>query len=203
MMSLLMLQQVFALVPSVSARYLIFGLKLLHRMLLNMPKAKIAWPSEDTMAQWPAMLHVHHPLVKHVIGFVDSVYLLLKYHGEELIQNAYYNSWYILHFTSNIFTFGVDGTIIYCLVNAPGSWHDAVIAQDLYHCLLDYTPELYYIVSDTAFPLNDALVTKIKKPLKQDFCNWPQDLLERAKLFWFNRYLVSCWQAAEWGMHSL
>jgi hypothetical protein len=44
-MSLLTLQQVFALVPSVSARYLIFGLKLLHRTLLDMPEAKIAWPS--------------------------------------------------------------------------------------------------------------------------------------------------------------
>jgi hypothetical protein len=46
-------------------------------------------------------------------------------------------------------------------------------------------------------------VTKIKKPLKQDFCNWPQDPLERAKLFWFNRQLVSCRQAVEWGMRSL
>jgi hypothetical protein len=51
MISLFMLQQVFALVPSVSAQYLIFGLKLLHRMLLDMPEAKIAWPSEDTMPQ--------------------------------------------------------------------------------------------------------------------------------------------------------
>jgi hypothetical protein len=50
MMSLFMLQQMFALVPSVSTQYLIFGLKLLHHMLLNMPKAKITWPLEDTMA---------------------------------------------------------------------------------------------------------------------------------------------------------
>jgi hypothetical protein len=49
--SLFTLQQVFALVPSVSAQYLIFGLKLLHRTLLDMPEAKIAWPSDDTMAQ--------------------------------------------------------------------------------------------------------------------------------------------------------
>jgi hypothetical protein len=91
-MLLFTLQQVFALVPSMSAQYLIFGLKLLHYMLLNMPKAKIAWPSEHTIAQWPAIIHVYHPTVKHVIGFVDGVYLPLECHGEELIQNAYYNS---------------------------------------------------------------------------------------------------------------
>jgi hypothetical protein len=61
-------------------------------MLLNMPEAKIAWPSEDTIAQWSAMIHVHHTLVKHTIGFVDGIYLLLECHGEELIQNAYYNA---------------------------------------------------------------------------------------------------------------
>jgi hypothetical protein len=121
MMLLFMLQQVFALVPSISAQYLIFGLKLLHCILLNMPKAKIAWPSEDTMAQWAAMIHVCHPLVKHVIGFVDGVHLPLECYGEELIQNAYYNGWYTSHFTSNIFPFGVDSTIMYCTVNAPSS----------------------------------------------------------------------------------
>jgi hypothetical protein len=202
-MSLFTLQQVFALVPSVSARYLIFGLKLLLRTLLDMPEAKIAWPSEDTMAQWSAMIRVRHPPVKHAIGFVDGVHLPLECHGEELVQNAYYNGWCASHFTSNIFAFGVDGTIMYCTVNAPGSWHDAIVAQDLYHRLLERTPEPYYIVSDTAFPSNDALATKIKKPLKQDFSNWPQDPLERAELFRFNRQLVSCRQAAEWGMRSL
>jgi hypothetical protein len=149
------------------------------------------------------MIDVCHPPVKYVIGFVDGVHLPLECHSEELIQNAYYNGWCVLHFMSNIFAFGVDGTIMYCMVNTPGSWHDAVIVQDLYHHLLDCTPEPYYIVSNTTFPSNNALVTKIKKPLKQDFYNWPQDPLERAKLFWFNRHLVSCRQAAEWGMHSL
>jgi hypothetical protein len=149
------------------------------------------------------MIRVRHPPVKHAIGFVDGVHLLLECHGKELLQNVYYNGWCALHFTSNIFAFGVDGPIMYCMVNAPGLWYDAVIAQDLYHCLLDHTPKLYYIVSDTAFPSNDALATKIKKPLKQDFCNWLQDPLERAKLFWFNRQLVSCRQAVEWGMCSL
>jgi hypothetical protein len=203
MMLLFTLQQVFALVPSVSAQYLIFGLKLLHCMLLDMPEAKIVWPSKDTMAQWSAIICVHHPPVKHVIGFVDGVHLPLKCHSKELIQNTYYNGWYISHFMSNIFAFGVDSTIMYCIVNAPGSWHDAVIAEDLYYHLLDRTPKPYHIVSDTTFLLNNALATKIKKPLKQDFCNWPQDPLERAKLFWFNRYLVSYWQVAEWGMGSL
>jgi hypothetical protein len=202
-MSLVTLQQVFALVPSVSSRYLHFGLKLLHRTLLRMPQAKIAWPSRDTMGEWSAMLRVRHPLVKHGIGFVDGVHLPIECHGEEEVQNAYYNGWCASHFTSNIFAFGVDGTIMYCMVNAPGSWHDAVVAQGLYVRLLKHTPEPYYIVSDTAFPSNNALAKKIKKPLKQDFVQWPEDPRERAKLFRFNQQLVSSRQAAEWGMRSL
>jgi hypothetical protein len=60
-------------------------------MLLNIPEAKISWPSEDTIAQWSAMIHVYHPLVKYVIGFVDGIYLPLECYSKELIQNEYYN----------------------------------------------------------------------------------------------------------------
>jgi hypothetical protein len=67
------------------------------------------------------MIPIHHLPVKHMIGFVHGIYLLLKYYSKELIQNVYYNSWYALYFTSNIFTFGVDSTIMYCIVNTPSS----------------------------------------------------------------------------------
>jgi hypothetical protein len=202
-MLLVTLQQVFAIVPSVSSCYLHFDLKLLHRALLKIPEAKIAWPGEDKMAEWAAMLRVRHPHILYGIGFVDGVHQPLECHGEEEVQNANYNGWFASHFTSNIFTFGVDGTIIYCAVNAPGSWHDAIVAQGLYRRLIDYTPAPYYIISDTAFPSNNALATKIMKPLKQDFGDWPADPLERARLFRFNQQLVSSRQAAQWGMRSL
>jgi hypothetical protein len=188
-MLLVTLQQVFAIVPSVSSCYLHFGMKLLHHALLKIPEAKIAWPCEDKMAEWAAMLRVRHPHVRHGIGFVDGVHLPLECHGEEEVQNAYYNGWCASHFTSNIFAFGVDGTIIYCAVNAPGSWHDGIVAQGLYRRLIDYTPTPYYIISDTAFPSNNALATKIKKPLKQDFCDWPAAPVERARLLRFNQQL--------------
>jgi hypothetical protein len=168
-MTLFTLQQVFALVPAVSSRYLHFGLKLLHRVLNTMPEAKIAWPSYDTMVEWSDMIRVRHPPVRHAIGFVDGVHFPLECHGQENLQNAYYNGWCASHFTSNIFAFGVDGTIINCTVNAPGSWHDATVAQSLYGLLEDHTPEPFYIISDTAFPSNDTLQSKIKKPLKKDF----------------------------------
>ncbi|PLW15589.1 hypothetical protein PCASD_21778 [Puccinia coronata f. sp. avenae] len=68
------------------------------------------------------------------------------------VQNAYYNGWTCSHYCSCNLTFAPDGTIIYSILNAPGSWHDAAIAAPLYNQLVYNTPQGYWILSDTAFP---------------------------------------------------
>ncbi len=93
--------------------------------------------------------------------------------------------------------------IIGCRLNAPGSWHDAKIAQRIFDKLRTETPDGYYIVADTAFPRGARSIDgKIKAPLKQGQ-RLPRDPEERAELERFNRQLLSCRQAAEWGMRTL
>ena len=50
-------------------------------------------------------------------------------------------SFYIQHLAS-----APTGIIIHCTLNAPGSWHDAAAATDLYERLLKRTPEGYYVI---------------------------------------------------------
>lgn len=97
----------------------------------------------------------------------------------------------------------IIGLIIGCRLNAPGSWHDAKIAQPIYKKLRELTPDGFYLVADTAFPRQSrSIQERIKAPLK-DGAKLPRDPTERQSLLAFNRQLLSCRQAAEWGMRTL
>ncbi|KAL7266802.1 hypothetical protein RUND412_010633, partial [Rhizina undulata] len=113
--------------------------------------------------------------------------------------SLYYNGWLLAHSISNVFTFGSDGSILFCILNAPGVYHDAVVANSLYNCLLDLTPDPFYIIADAAFPTNQGLRKKIRKPLASNFDDWPLDADEFNFLAIFNEQLVSARQSAEWG----
>lgn len=65
------------------------------------------------------------------------------------------------------------------------------------------TPEGYYLIADTAFPRGTKSIEgKIKAPLK-DKERLPRNPEERQSKLRFTRQLVSCRQAAEWGMRTL
>ena len=78
-----------------------------------------------------------------------------------------------LHYTSNIFVFSPDGTIIHETINTPGSWHDAVVSRDLFEALLHRTPPAYWLIGDTAFPTSKELAGCIKTPAKMNFSGYP------------------------------
>jgi len=100
-------------------------------------------------------------------------------------------------------TFAPDGTILHAVLNAPGSWHNLHIAEDLYSKLLHDTPAGYRVISDTAFPwVTNQLDYRIVAPLKKGN-RLPQLPQSYARLKVFNQQLVSARQAAEWGMRSL
>ena len=119
------------------------------------------------------------------------------------VKNAYYNSWTCLHYCSCILAFGSDGRIIYLILNAPSSWHDSAIVTPLYQQLLDNTPSGYCILSDTAFPCKySCLQQQIMALVKQG--DWlPASPWSFSQLKVMNDQIVSAWQAAKWGMHSL
>jgi hypothetical protein len=119
------------------------------------------------------------------------------------IQNAYYNGWTCAHYCSCIVAFAPDGTIMYAILNAPGSWHDAAIAEPLYHVLIDNTPPGYRILSDTAFPRKSEMIeNRILAPAKKGD-RLPSTPRSFSRLKLLNEQVVSARQAAEWGMNSL
>jgi hypothetical protein len=119
------------------------------------------------------------------------------------VQNAYCNGWTCAHYCSCIFVFAPDGTIIYAILNAPGSWQDLAIAAPLYEELLNNTPEGYRILCDTAFPQKtESLQNRILAPVKRGD-RLPETPRSFSRLKLLNDQVVSARQAAEWGMHSI
>lgn len=97
----------------------------------------------------------------------------------------------------------IIGTIIAVVSNAPGSWHDARVAQNIYQKLRDRTPEGYYLVADTAFPRGTGEVAgRIRAPVKagQRMRGTRDEIDERMA---FDRELLSFRQTAEWGNRQL
>ncbi|OAV94053.1 hypothetical protein PTTG_02861 [Puccinia triticina 1-1 BBBD Race 1] len=102
-----------------------------------------------------------------------------------------------------ILAFAPDGTIMYAILNAPGSWHNSTIAELLYDQLLERTPPGYWIISNRAFPRNsERLQSQILAPVKRGDC-LPTNSLNFAQLQLLNEQLVSAHQAAKWGMQLI
>jgi hypothetical protein len=191
------LQEVFALTPAVCARYLNHVRGLLLNFLRSMPLARIAWPNTNELEDFSSLIKSRHPLLHGAFGFVDGLHLPINAAEEFNLQNAYYNGWCSSHFTSNIFAFSPDGTIIHATINAPGSWHDSRVARGLFQQLATRTEDGYYLIADTVFPHQGAMKSKIVTPPK-DGQYLQGDISPE-----FFRELLSARQAAEWGMRSI
>jgi hypothetical protein len=103
----------------------------------------------------------------------------------------------------NVLTFAPDGTIIHAILNAPGSWNNSHVAEQLYTMLLNNTPPVFCILADTAFPCcTNCLDYCILAPKKKGD-RLPKDPREFAQLKVLNKQVVSALQAAEWGMRAI
>ncbi|KAF5366418.1 hypothetical protein D9758_009737 [Tetrapyrgos nigripes] len=173
------LQQIFAIVPSVLARYLDFSLDILLATDLIVSR---------------------HNLLEGAFANIDGLSLLAQTSDDPEIENATYNGWKMVHRISNILMFLPKGTIIGAVLNAPGSWHDAHTARPIFDCLHTQVPEGYFVISDTAFPQGPIAISgKIKVPLKGG--EWiPADPDRQEVVMRFNQQLLSFRQSAEWDM---
>lgn len=217
------LQEIFALIPATVSRYLNFSMAILLEALRSMPEAKVTWPTHtQEYNELSELIQSRHSLLQGAFGFIDGLNLAVQVSDDDEIENATYNGWLHDHFISNILVFSPKGTIyiqytsmtakahllllgliIGCRLNAPGSWHDAKIAQPIYAKLREHTPDGFYLVADTAFPRGtQSIQNRIKTPLKEG-SKLPRDPQKRQSLLSFNRQLLSCRQAAEWGMRTL
>jgi len=203
----LSLQQIFALIPTSVNRYLHAAINTLLATLDSMPEARIKWPTHDSeFEKYTDLIQVRHPRLMGAFGVVDGLNLPVQMSEDDDIENSTYNGWLHGHFVSNVFAFSPEGTIIFAAINAPGSWHDARIAQPLYEKLRDRTPEGYYLVSDTAFPRTaESIDDRIHAPLKEDERQQriPAEGPERRRMLKEESELLSLRQAAEWGMREI
>jgi hypothetical protein len=69
-----------------------------------------------------------YPSLSDCYSVADGLKLHLQKSGNNAIQNMFYNGWHHDHYVTNLFVFSMDGMIIACLLNAPGSVHDSSLA---------------------------------------------------------------------------
>lgn len=196
--------QVFALPPSTLNRHLRRGLATLLTAVRHDYDCRIAWPTEEEMADMSDHMQLYAPALTNVFGFVDGVYFRCNDPADSDTQNAYYNGWKSCCSLTNVIVFGTDGTVLWVHYNLPGSWHDSRLARPLYDRLLDLaqTPAHYALVADTAFPRKDPqLRNKIITPLKVGDV-YAANLSIRAQQT-YNTEVIRARQGVEWGMHSL
>ena len=96
------LQQIFALVPSTTSRYISFSLKLLLFTLRSMPDAKIQWPEGDEFQQLNDLIRPCHPLLTGAFTSINGLCLPIQTVINQEIENATYNSWLHEHFVSSV-----------------------------------------------------------------------------------------------------
>ncbi|KNE95331.1 hypothetical protein PSTG_11315 [Puccinia striiformis f. sp. tritici PST-78] len=168
--------------------YLDCGLDCLLQVLKNHPQARIVWPNSEARIQpFAQTIEKKFPLLENCFGFLDGLNLPV----------------FVAEDDDSIMAFAPDGTIMYAILNAPGSWHDSAIARPLYNWLLNHTPPGYRIISDTAFPRKSkSLQSRILAPVKRGD-QLPETPQTFSRMKFLNKQLVSARQAAEWGMRAL
>ncbi|RDX41858.1 hypothetical protein OH76DRAFT_1458999 [Lentinus brumalis] len=199
------LQQIFAVTPATANRYLRTAVTVLLETVNRMPEAAISWPTSVLEFQALSDLITGlQPLLTGAFGAVDGLRVPVQVSSDEEIENATYSGWHHDHFINNVLTFSPEGVLIHAVLNAPGSWHDAKVAHDLYDLLLDgATPPGFYLVADTAFPRSTpAIRARIRTAVKSSD-KLPTDPAERRKVAAVSRQLLSYRQSAEWGMRQL
>lgn len=150
------LQACFGLTPASVSRYISMGLGTLERVLKNHEDGAIKWPTETEMKVFADIIATRYPFMEstHIFGFADGTTFDIENASDIGEQNAYYSYTKSRTVVNNVFCFTPDGCICLATINAPGSWHDANLAntrKGLYYVLQRYTPAPFKIVCDQGF----------------------------------------------------
>jgi hypothetical protein len=139
---------------------------------------------------------------------VDGLNLACNDPSDPIQQNSLYNSWLCGCFSSSLFVYDSFGTIMYAMLNAPGSEHDSTLARRMYDLLRHNTPKGFGLAADAAFSTRGDLADKIWKPLtttqlRNASENETVSVRKLVALLKKHRAAVSVRQGAEWGMGSI
>lgn len=111
------LQQIFALIPSTTSRYINFAVQILLNVLQKMPEGHIRWPTAAEMEEYSQIIGKRHPMLAKVIngrssgafGSIDGLKLLTQTPDDPEWENADYNGWLHEHVTNNVLAFDPKG----------------------------------------------------------------------------------------------
>jgi DDE superfamily endonuclease len=178
--------------------WLKFGRRGLLILLRNHPMARVAMPTDARIAELQAACAEKHPLLTDVYCVADGVKFYFESCEDLDEQCMYYNGWKCEHFVGNVFVFGIDGLIIACVVNAPGSIHDSAVAE--LGGIYDKLSEVYERTGgkccvDSAFSAatNAFMIKSSENVLRAQN---PEQVLQQQEA-------TSLRQAAEWGMRAI
>lgn len=127
--SMMALQMIFGMTYSNLDDYLLYGKRVIVKVLGNNSQARVCVPSSDKIAEYKEMVRSRHPNLTDVWCTMDGLKLTLQQSGDALIQERYYNGWTHDHYVSSVMCFCPDGTIPIAYINVPGSVHDSAIAE--------------------------------------------------------------------------
>lgn len=191
----------FGLTATPLGLWLRFGVRILNFVLRKHADARVCVPSEDTIIAYMDAIAAKYPLLgeENVWCVCDGLKLYLEQSGDAVIQSMFFNGWTQDHYVNCLFVFAPDGTIVICLINAPGSIHDSLMVAE-WGRIYDKLEEVYNMtggvcVLDSAFSKkrNVHFVLKSAQSISE---NWTErDIL-------VNKEATSCRQAAEWGMRA-
>ena len=109
--------------------YLRFSIQILVAILKADPKSEVCMPDAAEIALFKEAIAAKHSLLVDCYCMVDGLKLYLQQAGDSIIQSRLYNGWKHDHFVTNTFAFALNGSIIACTLNAPGTWHDSTLVH--------------------------------------------------------------------------
>jgi hypothetical protein len=195
--SLMALQLIFGMTYTNLDEYLLFGKRIIIKVLRGHPMAQVKIPSSEKIAEYKAMVYNRHPNLHDVWCTMDGLKITLEQSGDALVQEQYYNGWTHDHYVSSVICFCPDGTIPIVFVNVPGAVHDSQIADygNIYDKLeLVYERDGGKCTVDSAFEnvTRDYLIKSSQELIHIE------DPQERGVA----RDATSMRQSAEWGMRA-
>jgi hypothetical protein len=106
------LQQIFAIIPSSTSRYINFSLQILDFTLQRIPDAFIMWPRTlDEYEFLSDLIEDKYPRLRGGFGFIDGLKLPLGVSSDPDWENATYNGWLHDHFIGCVFAFSPQGRL--------------------------------------------------------------------------------------------
>ena len=145
-----------------------FGLKVLVKVLIEHPKARVFWDRSHEALEAEAKRTQQFLDIPNVVGFIDSDKLPTLQPSDLDLQNCNYNGWTKECLQNIVLIWNTHGQIVDCAVNLPGNFHDSRSTK--WGGLYDHIgklPDPYKVCCDDSFYTGGFLQGKLVKTKEQ------------------------------------